>query len=250
MRPSSDRLRAKVRWSAAARARATASSRSWCASAGRFSRRAWAASVKSLSIVSAILDAEYHCGANLVNPKRMTIVTTTERLILRRWRESDREAFARMNADPRVMEFLPALLSREESDRMVDRIEKHFDEHGFGLCAVEWREDGSFVGFVGLWVPSFQARFTPCVEIGWRLAEEFWGKGVATEGARAIVQYAFEDLGISELVSFTVPGNLRSRRVMEKIGMVRDPGEDFDHPNLAEGHGLRRHVLYRVGRGG
>jgi RimJ/RimL family protein N-acetyltransferase len=177
----------------------------------------------------------------------MTIVTT-ERLILRRWRDSDREAFARMNADPRVMEFLPALLSREESDRMIDRIEKHFEEHGFGLCAVELREERSFVGFIGLWVPSFAARFMPCVEIGWRLAAEYWGKGIATEGARAMVRHAFEDLGISELVSFTVPGNVRSRRVMEKIGMTHDPGEDFDHPSLAEGHALRRHVLYRLRR--
>jgi len=175
-------------------------------------------------------------------------VVTTERLILRRWRESDREAFARVNADPRVMEFLPALLPRRESDGMVDRIEKHFDEHGFGLCAVELREDRSFVGFIGLWVPSFQARFMPCVEIGWRLAAEYWGKGIATEGARAIVRHAFEDFGISELVSFTVPGNVRSRRVMEKIGMTRDPGEDFEHPNLPEGHALRRHVLYRLRR--
>jgi RimJ/RimL family protein N-acetyltransferase len=189
--------------------------------------------------------AEYHSGANLVNPKHMALVTT-ERLILRRWRDSDREAFARVNADPRVMEFLPALLSREESDRMVDRIEKHFEERGFGLCAVELREERSFVGFIGLWVPSFEAWFMPCVEIGWRLAAEYWGRGIATEGALAVVRHAFEDLGMAELVSFTVPGNVRSRRVMEKIGMTRDPFEDFDHPGLAEGHPLRRHVLYRL----
>jgi RimJ/RimL family protein N-acetyltransferase len=192
--------------------------------------------------------SDYHRDANIGNPKRMSIVTT-ERLILRRWRESDREAFARLNADPRVMEFLPALLSREESDGMVDRIEKHFEERGFGLCAVELRQERSFVGFIGLWVPSFRARFMPCVEIGWRLTTEYWGKGIATEGALAIVRHAFEDLGISELVSFTVPGNVRSHRVMEKIGMSRDPAEDFDHPNLPEGHALRTHVLYRLRRG-
>jgi RimJ/RimL family protein N-acetyltransferase len=175
-------------------------------------------------------------------------VITTDRLILRRWRDADREPFARMNADLRVTEFMPTTLSREESDRMVDRIEKHFEERGFGLFAAEMREDRSFVGFVGLAVPSFHATFTPCVEIGWRFAADYWGKGLATEGARAVVRYAFDVLGIEELVSFTVPGNVRSRRVMEKLGMSHEEGKDFDHPNLAEGHPLRRHVLYRLRR--
>jgi RimJ/RimL family protein N-acetyltransferase len=176
------------------------------------------------------------------------ITTTTERLVLRHWRPSDREPFARMNADPRVMEFLPALLSREESDQMVDRIEAHFREHGFGLCAVELLQDHSFIGYVGLAVPRFQAAFTPCVEIGWRLSAEHWGQGLATEGARAIAAYAFRNLGLTELLSFTVPGNLRSRRIMEKLGMTRDPADDFDHPGLAQDHPLRRHVLYRLRR--
>lgn len=175
-------------------------------------------------------------------------VITTDRMILRRWREADREPFARLNTDPRVMEFFPATLSREESDRMVDRIENHFEERGFGLFVVEMREDQTFVGFVGLAVPSFHAAFTPCVEIGWRLAADYWGRGLATEGARAVVRYAFDVLGIEELVSFTVPGNVRSRRVIEKLGMSHKESEDFDHPNLAEGHRLRRHVLYRLRR--
>jgi RimJ/RimL family protein N-acetyltransferase len=176
-------------------------------------------------------------------------VAETDRLILRRWRASDREPFARMNGDPRVMEFFPSVLTREESDRTVtDRIEPHFERHGFGLCAAELRGSGAFIGFIGLAVPSFKAHFTPCVEIGWRVATEFWGQGLATEGAREMVRYAFETVGLQELVSMTVPGNLRSRRVMEKLGMSRNPADDFDHPNLPESHPLRRHVLYRLRR--
>jgi RimJ/RimL family protein N-acetyltransferase len=151
-----------------------------------------------------------------------------------------------MNADPRVMEFMPRLLSPDESDALVDRIETHFWERGFGLCAVELRQNHSFVGFIGLAVPPFRASFTPCVEIGWRLSPEYWGQGLATEGAREIVRYAFEDLGLKGLVSFTVPGNGRSRRVMENLGMTHNPADDFDHPNLPEEHPLRRHVLYRL----
>jgi RimJ/RimL family protein N-acetyltransferase len=176
------------------------------------------------------------------------MIVGTERLILRRWRPADRDPFARLNADPRVMEFFPSLLSRVESDAMVDRIEADFDRRGFGVCALELRADGSFLGFVGLDVPRFEAVFTPCVEIGWRLSAEHWGQGLATEGARAMVHHAFEALKLDALVSFTVPANMRSRRVMEKIGMTRDPAEDFDHPKLAPGDPLRRHVLYRLRR--
>jgi RimJ/RimL family protein N-acetyltransferase len=173
-------------------------------------------------------------------------VASTERLVLRQWREADREPFARLNADPRVTEFLAGPLSREESDRLVERIEAHFREHGFGLCAAELRRDRSFIGFVGLAVPSFECAFTPCVEIGWRLAADYWGLGLATEGAREMVRYAFEGVGLDALVSFTAPGNIRSRRVMEKLGLTHDPADDFDHPKLPEGHPLRRHVLYRL----
>ena len=176
------------------------------------------------------------------------VMLETDRLTLRRWRKADRSPFARLNADPRVMEFMPAILSAEESDRLVDRIEQHFDRHGFGLCAVELRRDHSFIGFVGLSTPSFKAAFTPCIEIGWRLSADHWGHGLAIEGAQSIVRYAFEVQGIEDLVSFTVPDNLRSRRVMEKLGMTWSPKEDFDHPNLPQGHPLRRHVLYRMKR--
>jgi ribosomal-protein-alanine N-acetyltransferase len=172
----------------------------------------------------------------------------TERLILRQWRPADREPFARLNADPAVMEFFPACLSRAESDQGVDRIEKHFRERGFGLFAVELRRDGTFIGFIGLNVPRFVAHFTPCVEIGWRLAAAYWGQGLATEGARAALRHGFESLALDEIVAFTVPGNVRSRRVMKKLGMTHDPADDFDHPGLAEGHTMRRHVLYRLRR--
>jgi RimJ/RimL family protein N-acetyltransferase len=170
----------------------------------------------------------------------------TPRLLLRRWRDADREPFARLNSDPRVMEFMPACLSREESDRLVDRIEAHFDARGFGLFAAELRRERSFVGFVGLSVPDFEAYFTPCVEIGWRLAAEHWNQGLATEGARAVLANGFDVLALEEVVSFTVPANVASRRVMEKIGMSHSSEDDFDHPRLPEGHGLRRHVLYRI----
>jgi RimJ/RimL family protein N-acetyltransferase len=172
----------------------------------------------------------------------------TDRLLLRRWREGDREPFCRLNSDPGVMEFMPACLMRAESDALVQRIEEHFRKHDFGLYAAELREDGTFIGFVGLGVPTFTANFTPCVEIGWRLSAAHWGRGLATEGALAVVKHAFGELRLDEIVSFTVPANVRSRRVMEKIGMTHDESEDFDHPNLPEGHPLRRHVLYRLRR--
>jgi ribosomal-protein-alanine N-acetyltransferase len=170
----------------------------------------------------------------------------TERLVLRRWREEDREPFAALNADPRVMEHFPAPLSRAESDAMVERIEAHFEAHGWGLWAAEVVESGAFVGFIGLWPPGFEAHFTPAVEVGWRLACEHWGHGYAPEGARASITDGFERLGLDEIVSMTSVGNDRSRRVMEKLGMTHDPADDFDHPRIPAGHRLQRHVLYRL----
>jgi RimJ/RimL family protein N-acetyltransferase len=172
----------------------------------------------------------------------------TERLILRRWRPEDRAPFAEMNRDALVMEHFPAPLSEDQSNQLVDRIEAHFAEHAFGLWATELRARAEFIGYIGLAIPRFHAAFTPCVEIGWRLASAHWGRGLATEGAQAVVCHAFEVIGLSELVSFTVPANVRSRRVMEKLGMTHDPAADFDHPQLPEGHPLRRHVLYRLKR--
>jgi ribosomal-protein-alanine N-acetyltransferase len=177
----------------------------------------------------------------------MTVVST-ERLILRHWRQEDREPFARLNADELVMEFQPGILSREQSDQLVDRIEAHIRQRGFGLYAAELRKEHRFIGFIGLSVPTFQAAFTPCVEIGWRLAADTWGQGLATEGGHSVVRHSFEVLGLKEIVSFTATINTRSQRVMQKLGMTRDPAEDFDHPKLPEGHPLRRHVLYRLQR--
>lgn len=172
----------------------------------------------------------------------------TARLLLREWEREDRPAFAVMNADSAVMEFMPGLLGTAESDAMADRIEQHFRRQGFGLWAVEVLGGPKFIGFVGLMVPSFEAHFTPCVEIGWRLARDAWGHGYATEAAREALRFGFEEAQLREIVSFTVPANIRSRQVMERLGMVRDPGEDFDHPRLPEGHPLQRHVLYRLSR--
>lgn len=173
----------------------------------------------------------------------------TSRLILREWTDEDQEPFAAMNADPRVMEFLPGPLTRDESDAMAERIRSHFGEHGFGLWGVEVRGGPKFIGFIGLNIPKFEAHFTPCVEVGWRLAAEFWGHGYAPEGAHAALEYGFRELALDEIVAITVPHNLKSRRVMEKIGMRHDPAGDFPHPNLPEGDPLSRHVLYRIGKG-
>jgi ribosomal-protein-alanine N-acetyltransferase len=172
----------------------------------------------------------------------------TARLRLRPWRDEDLPAFAALNADPRVMEHFPRTLGRAESDAMVGRIRGHFAAHGFGLWAAEAPGRAAFIGFVGLAVPRFEARFTPCVEIGWRLAAAHWGRGYATEAAAAVLDHAFGPLGLAEVVAFTVPANLRSRRVMERLGMTRAPADDFDHPGMPEGHPLRPHVLYRLPR--
>jgi RimJ/RimL family protein N-acetyltransferase len=172
----------------------------------------------------------------------------TDRLLLRGWRDSDREPFARINRDSMVMEFFPAPLSAQESSTLFDRIQSHFADHGFGLWAAELRETSGFIGYIGLAVPRFEAAFTPCVEIGWRLDAAHWGTGLATEGAKAVARHAFDVLRLNELVSLTVPANVRSRRVMEKLGMTCDPSEDFDHPMMPAGHPLRRHILYRLKR--
>ena len=191
--------------------------------------------------------ALFRLGVPKLNLPQMTELRT-ERLLLRRWRDSDREPFFLVNSDPRVMEFFPSILSREESDLMIERCDRHFAENGFGPFAAEILDDCSFVGYIALNRVTFMASFTPCVEIGWRLGADHWGKGLATEGAREVVRYAFEDLGLESLVAFTTVKNLRSRRVMEKLHMTYDSAEDFDHPRLPEGHPLRRHVLYRLRR--
>jgi RimJ/RimL family protein N-acetyltransferase len=169
----------------------------------------------------------------------------TVRLLLRGWRESDRAPFAEINADPLVMRYFPSTLTLEETDSMLERIRLHFERYGFGVWAVELKETNEFAGYIGLGVPSFEAHFTPCVEIGWRLAARFWNRGLATEGAAIVLPFAHNVLGRGEVVSFTAAQNLPSRRVMEKIGMIRDLQGDFDHPLIPKEHPLRRHVLYR-----
>jgi RimJ/RimL family protein N-acetyltransferase len=181
-----------------------------------------------------------------------SVTLSSDRIRLRPWRNEDREAFAAMNSDARVMEFFRSRLSRVESDAMVDGIQKHFSERDFGLWAIEVPDVAPFIGFAGLAVltiPPFSARFMPCVEVGWRLAFEHWGHGYATEAARLALGYGFGTLALSEVVSFTSATNQRSRAVMERLGMCRDPNDDFDHPKLPEGHPLRRHVVYRLGSG-
>lgn len=170
----------------------------------------------------------------------------TDRLVLRPWRESDREPFAALNADPDVMEFFPAPLTREESDGFADRIEAAITGQGWGLWAAEVVGGPAFIGFIGLAAPRFEAAFTPCVEVGWRLARSAWGHGYAPEGATEALRYGFEELALAEIVSFTSVLNTKSRRVMEKIGMTHDPADDFDHPSLPVDSPLRRHVLYRA----
>ncbi|HEX5659524.1 MAG TPA: GNAT family N-acetyltransferase [Polyangiales bacterium] len=166
----------------------------------------------------------------------------TERVRLRSWTEADREPYAALNADPAVMEHFPAPLTRQESDAQAARIEAHLTQHGFGFWALEVQ--GSFVGFVGLAHVPFEASFTPALEIGWRLARAAWGHGYASEAARLALAYAFEQLRVPRVVSYTATQNLRSRAVMERLGMRYL--HDFDHPRLPEGHRVRRHALYAI----
>lgn len=170
----------------------------------------------------------------------------TDRLLLRRWRPEDREPFAALNADPRVMEFFPAPLTAPESDALADRIEAGFEAHGYGLWAVEVPGVAPFIGFVGLAVQGAEFSFGPTVEVGWRLAHRHWGMGYATEGGRAAIRCGTEVFELDEIVSMTAKVNLRSQRVMRRLGMTRHVRDDFDHPRLPAGSPLRRHVLYRT----
>ena len=170
----------------------------------------------------------------------------TQRLILREQQDNDIDAFAIMNQDPEVMKFFPSTLTFDETKSLVERIRLHFIKHGFGLFAVELKTTGEFIGFVGLMIPSFEADFMPCVEIGWRIAAPFWRQGYATEAAKRVLQLAFEQYALKEVVSFTAKVNLPSIGVMEKIGLTRHVEDDFDHPKLSQDHPLVQHVLYRL----
>ncbi len=176
-----------------------------------------------------------------VNPSLIT-----QRLHLRPWQAEDMDHFARLNADPEVMRFFPRCLSRAESEALVDRIQNHFQTYGYGFWAVTLRSTGVFIGMIGLKHPAFAAPFLPNVEVGWRLLSAYWGKGYATEGAEASIKYGLTTLQLPEIVSFTARGNHRSIAVMERLGMTRNPADDFDHPRLPQNHPLQRHVLYRI----
>jgi RimJ/RimL family protein N-acetyltransferase len=175
-------------------------------------------------------------------------ILETERLILRRWNASDCALLHEINQDPNVMEYFPGLVDLEGTERLIEKITHHFDKHGYTLYAAERKDTGEFIGFIGLLTPAFDAHFTPTTEIGWRLSSKHWGQGFATEGAKACLDYAFRVLKIPEIVSFTAVGNIKSRRVMEKIGLAHDEEDDFDHPGLPDNSPLKRHVLYRLTR--
>lgn len=171
---------------------------------------------------------------------------TTKRLILRQWKDSDLPLFAKMNADARVMEYFPSVLSREESDSLAEKIQKELIEKEYGLWAVEVSGVAPFVGFVGLHYQDFPAAFTPCIEIGWRLTHEHWGKGYALEAAEKVVDYAFNILRLEEIVSFTTSNNKRSWNLMEKLGMTHNPEDDFYHTKIPKDHPMAFHVLYKL----
>jgi RimJ/RimL family protein N-acetyltransferase len=172
----------------------------------------------------------------------------TERLILRPWRPEDLEPFAALNADDRVTATLAGSLDRAASDALAERIMDSFAKLGFGQWVVEVPGVAPFIGFIGLSVPGFEAHFMPAVEIGWRLAFDHWGQGYATEGARAALDFGFKEIGLAEIVSFTAKSNVKSRAVMERLGMHSDPKDDFNHVRLGPEHPLYHHVLYRLRR--
>jgi RimJ/RimL family protein N-acetyltransferase len=170
----------------------------------------------------------------------------TERLVLRGWYDGERAAWAAMNADPEVMRYFHDTLTREQSDAMLDRMDAALEEQGWGLWALERRDTGQLVGMTGLAVPTYDLPFNPCVEVGWRLARSAWGRGLATEAAREALRVGFDVVGLHEVVAMTSVPNTPSRAVMERLGMTRDPGDDFEHPAVPATHPLRPHVLYRI----
>lgn len=179
----------------------------------------------------------------------MPTVLETERLILRTWCENDLEPMFRINQDPKVMEYFPALVNKEDTLSFIDRVFKHQDEHGYSLYAVELKSTHEMIGFIGLLHrirEELDVPFNPSTEIGWRLASKYWGQGLATEGAKAVLDYAFGILDLPEIVSFTVVENKKSRRVMEKIGLTYNSNDDFDHPKVPDDSSLKQHVLYRL----
>jgi ribosomal-protein-alanine N-acetyltransferase len=172
------------------------------------------------------------------------IFIETPRLILRQWQEADIEPYAQLNNDEQVMEFFPSVSTMEETLAQINRVTNHIKQYGFGFFAVERKDNGQFIGFTGLSHPRFESYFTPCVEVGWRLSKANWGHGFATEAAEACLQFGFETPKVDEIYSFTAEHNIRSENVMKKIGMVK--AGYFEHPSIADGHPLKRHVLYKI----
>ena len=179
----------------------------------------------------------------------MTTIIETERLILRTWKKEDADPYFQINQDPKVIELLRGPLTMEQVNDFIPAVNHHQDKHGYTLWAVELKETGELMGFIGLNYTDWESNFTPAVEVGWRLGSQYWVKGFATEGAKAALKYGFEKCGLKEIVSFTVPANVRSLRVMEKIGLKQDVNGDFAHPKLPADHKLSHHVLYRLSAG-
>ena len=175
-------------------------------------------------------------------------IIETKRLILRTWEPTDLEPLSLINQDPVVMEYFPSTQNKDQTQTFITRMKEHFETYGYTLYAVQTKRNNICIGFVGLLKTSFKAHFTPATEIGWRLSPKHWGKGFATEAAQSVLHYGFIYLKLHEIVSFTVVKNVRSKRVMEKIGLKHDPSDDFDHPKVAQGHPCQRHVLYRLSR--
>ena len=176
----------------------------------------------------------------------MTTIIETERLILRTWEKEDADIYFQINQDPKVIKLLRGPLTMKQINNFIIAVNKHQDKHGYTLWAIELRATKEFIGFAGLNYIEWEAHFTPAVEMGWRLGSQYWGNGYATEGAKASLDYGFKKCDLQEIVSFTVPENVGSIRVMEKLGLKRDLNGDFAHPKLAADHKLSHHVLYRI----
>lgn len=178
----------------------------------------------------------------------MKIIIETDRLILRTWLDNDLQPMLAINQDPKVMEYFPSLQDLEMTKNFIDKVNAHFEKHSYSLYATVRKDTGEFIGFIGLLIADFDAHFTPATEIGWRLSSKHWGQGFATEGAKAVLDYAFRELKIPEIVSFTAEGNAKSVKVMQKIGLRHNENDDFDHQKLDDTNPLKRHVLYRLNR--
>jgi len=178
----------------------------------------------------------------------MNKILETDRLILRTWADSDLQPMHEINQDPKVMEYFPGLQDLKATKNFISKVNNHFDKHGYSLYACLRKDSNQFIGFIGLLIADFEAHFTPATEIGWRLSSKHWGQGFATEGAKAVLDYAFKELKVPEIVSFTAKDNSKSMRVMHKIGLQHNADDDFDNPNLDDNSPLKRHVLYRLTR--